>query len=86
MITSPRGQTLDAAAELLRIDAGRPQLPSAPGLGVRLDETTIARYRLAPGPVPDGNYSDMLFGTRPPAPVPYTAPWPGPAPLAAAAG
>jgi L-alanine-DL-glutamate epimerase-like enolase superfamily enzyme len=72
--------------EPLRIADGRLQLPQEPGLGVRLDETIIARYRLAPGPVPDGNYSDMLFGGRPELPVPYTAPWPGPAPLAVAAG
>jgi D-galactarolactone cycloisomerase len=61
--------------EPLRITSGRLQLPSVPGLGVRLDEEVIARYRLPPGPVPDGNYSDMLFGPPPPATAPYSATW-----------
>ena len=59
--------------EPLRISRGRLQLPTAPGLGARLDERLIARYRLPPGPVPDGNYSDMLFGPRLAATAPYSA-------------
>ena len=62
--------------EPLKVTGGRLQLPTAPGLGVRLDESVLDRYRLAPGPVPDGNYSDMMFGPAPAPAAPYAAAWP----------
>jgi D-galactarolactone cycloisomerase len=62
--------------EPLRVDSGRLRLPAEPGLGVRLDQTVLDTYRLAPGPVPDGNYSDLQFGPAPAPGVPYSAAWP----------
>jgi len=55
---------------------GRLRLPSAPGLGIRLDESVLSKYRLVAGKVPDGNYSDMAFGPAETEPVPaYSAGW-----------
>lgn len=65
---------------------GRLQLPTAPGLGVRLDESVLDRYWLAPGPVPDGSYSDMLFGPAPAPATPYAAAWPHARPAEGAPG
>ncbi len=49
----------------LQIENGMLQLGDAPGLGVKLDERAIAHQRLSdPRRVPDGNYSDMLFGAK----------------------
>jgi L-alanine-DL-glutamate epimerase-like enolase superfamily enzyme len=68
----------DLLTEPLRIAGGRLHLPSAPGLGISLDDAVIARYRLPAGPVPAGNYSDMVFGATPTAAVPpYSATWSG---------
>lgn len=62
--------------EPLHIAEGRLRLPAQPGLGISLNEGTIARYRLASGPVPAGNYSDMAFGADHADPVPpYSASW-----------
>ena len=72
--------------EPLRVTGGRLQLPAAPGLGVRLDESVVDRYRLAPGPVPDGNYSDMLLGPAPDPAAPYAAAWPHARPAEVAPG
>ncbi|MCH2212672.1 MAG: mandelate racemase/muconate lactonizing enzyme family protein [Fuerstiella sp.] len=42
---------------------GQLTLSSAPGLGIELNQSTIDRYRLAdPLEIPDGLYSDMVFG------------------------
>ena len=46
----------------------------------------LDRYRLAPGPVPDGNYSDMMFGPAPAPAVPYAAAWPHARPAEVAPG
>ena len=47
----------------LEINDGELKLSSAPGLGIELNEATIDRYRLAdPLDIPDGLYSDMVFG------------------------
>jgi D-galactarolactone cycloisomerase len=50
-------------AEPLSITDGCLQLSQAPGLGIALNEEVIARLRMAdPLTVPDGSYSDMMFG------------------------
>ncbi len=50
-------------AQPLDIREGRIRLGNAPGLGVELDERAIERYRVAdPLALPDGFYSDMVFG------------------------
>lgn len=47
----------------LEISDGRLRISDAPGLGIALDERTIARHRLAADmPLPEGAYSDMVFG------------------------
>lgn len=52
-------------AEPLRIVDGMLQLSDAPGLGIALNRATLERYRLPdPFAIPDGNYSDMLFGAE----------------------
>lgn len=54
---------------------GELALPQLPGLGITLDEETVGRYSLPPGAsIPEGNYSDMVFGPQfySPAP-PYEA-------------
>lgn len=48
--------------EPLRIEDGELEVPTRPGLGIDLNEDTVARYRLPPGELPDSNYSDMMFG------------------------
>lgn len=49
--------------EPLEIRDGMLTLGDRPGLGVRLREETIARYRMSnPLEIPDGSYSDMAFG------------------------
>jgi D-galactarolactone cycloisomerase len=41
------------------------QLSGAPGLGIELNMATVDRLRVqANQPVPDGNYSDMVFGAQ----------------------
>ena len=50
-------------AEPLRIVDGQLQLSQAPGLGVTLNDDVVQRYRLhEPLEMPDGVYSDMVFG------------------------
>ena len=47
----------------LQIEDGMLTLPDAPGLGIELDESVIEKHRLPdPLALPDGAYSDMLFG------------------------
>jgi L-alanine-DL-glutamate epimerase-like enolase superfamily enzyme len=53
--------------ELLRdpldIRDGVLRLSDRPGLGIELDETTLARLRVPPDQTMlDGNYSDLVFG------------------------
>jgi L-alanine-DL-glutamate epimerase-like enolase superfamily enzyme len=49
--------------EPLKVRDGQLQLSDAPGLGIALNEQVVARYRMAdPLHLPDGFYSDMLFG------------------------
>jgi len=49
--------------EPLTVRDGQLQLSRAPGLGVEIDERVAARYRMAdPMSLPDGFYSDMVFG------------------------
>ena len=59
--------------EKLRISAGRLQLSNAPGLGFELQDDVVERYRMSdPLQIPNGSYSDMMFGREylPPA-CPY---------------
>ena len=47
----------------LRILDGEVTLPQGPGLGIELDPAALERFRMPKGvPLPDGNYSDMVFG------------------------
>lgn len=49
--------------EPLSIVDGVLHLGNAPGLGITLDQTVLEKYRMAdPLSIPDGSYSDMLFG------------------------
>lgn len=49
--------------EPLKVVDGRLQLGERPGLGVELNPAAIERYRLRdPAEIPDGHYSDMVFG------------------------
>jgi L-alanine-DL-glutamate epimerase-like enolase superfamily enzyme len=49
--------------EPLTVRDGQLRLSQAPGLGIELDERVVARYRVAdPLAIPDGFYSDMVFG------------------------
>jgi L-alanine-DL-glutamate epimerase-like enolase superfamily enzyme len=53
----------DLLREPLRIEDGLLLLPDAPGLGIELNEKTIERFHLpADRKIPDGNYSDLIFG------------------------
>ena len=53
----------DLLVEPLRIADGHLTLSGAPGLGIEVDEKTLARLMMpAEQPVPDGAYSDMSFG------------------------
>ncbi len=53
----------DLLVEPLRVRDGRLALNDRPGLGVELNPDTLAQYRLAdPTAIPDGSYSDMVFG------------------------
>lgn len=62
--------------EPLAVTDGEVSLPQAPGLGVELNEEVVDRYALPPGSqVPDGNYSDVVFGGTSYTPAgPYDAP------------
>jgi D-galactarolactone cycloisomerase len=58
-------------AEPLRIQEGRLHLGDKPGLGIELNEAEVARHRLADATqIPDGWYSDMLFGVQVNNPAP----------------
>ena len=49
--------------EPLQINDGRLQLSRKPGLGIELNQAAVEKYRMAePLTVPDGWYSDMVFG------------------------
>lgn len=63
----------DLLTEKLVVSDGAIQLPQAPGLGIELDEEVVERYTIPAGePVPEGNYSDMVFGRADYAPAsPY---------------
>lgn len=50
-------------AEPLQVKDGRLQLSLKPGLGIELNQAAVEKYRMAdPLAVPDGWYSDMVFG------------------------
>jgi len=63
----------DLLVEPLQIRDGMLHLPDAPGLGIELNPDTIARLALPAGQsIPDGNYSDLIFGaTYYSVPPPY---------------
>jgi L-alanine-DL-glutamate epimerase-like enolase superfamily enzyme len=48
--------------EPLRVADGEIALPHKPGLGVELDEEAVAQFTVSDDAIPDGNYSDMVFG------------------------
>lgn len=49
--------------EPLEVRDGMLRVPDGPGLGIEVDEQAIAPYILPPDvALPDGNYSDMVFG------------------------
>jgi len=49
----------------LQVQDGELTLPNNPGLGIELDESIIEKHRLAdPCDLPEGAYSDMVFGTE----------------------
>jgi D-galactarolactone cycloisomerase len=53
----------DLLQESLRIEDGLLRLPDGPGLGVNLKKETVKRLALAREEfIPDGNYSDLIFG------------------------
>lgn len=57
----------------LSVTDGQLQLGESPGLGIELDTEVLDRYRMTdPLRLPDGAYSDMVFGkTMFQAPIPY---------------
>ena len=63
----------DLLVEPLSVTDGELKLGRAPGLGIQLDNDVVDRYRMAdPLTIPDGSYSDMLFGKQYlPASLPY---------------
>ena len=53
----------DLLVKPLQIENGELQLSHAPGLGVELDLEVVNKFRLGdPLAIPDGVYSDMMFG------------------------
>ena len=47
----------------LRVLDGEVAVPHGPGLGIELNPAALERFRMPKGaPLPDGNYSDMVFG------------------------
>ena len=46
----------------LRVSNGELHLPARPGLGIELDPAAVKRFALEDAKIPDGNYSDMVFG------------------------
>jgi L-alanine-DL-glutamate epimerase-like enolase superfamily enzyme len=63
-------------AEPLRIEDGNLLLTDEPGLGIELDRATVDRLSLSPEQLlPDGNYSDLIFGREYlSTPPPYDSP------------
>ena len=59
--------------EPFQVEEGEVAMPQGPGLGIELNDAVVERYALPPGePVPEGNYSDMVFGRAAYAPAgPY---------------
>jgi D-galactarolactone cycloisomerase len=61
--------------EPLSVTDGRLRLSDRPGLGISLDEATVSRLELPPGTgLPDGNYSDLIFGPQQVAPPVWEEP------------
>ena len=55
----------DLLAEPIQIRDGMLELGNRPGLGVEVNEEVLSRLRMAdPLAIPDGSYSDMLFGRQ----------------------
>lgn len=55
----------DLLAEPLRVHDGMLRLSERPGLGIELNQAVVERLRMAdPLAIPDGFYSDMVFGTE----------------------
>lgn len=55
----------DLLEEPLHIQDGLLELSEAPGLGIALNSATLARYAMgADEYIPDGNYSDLVFGAE----------------------
>ncbi len=53
----------DLLVEKLRTRDGQLQLSSAPGLGIELNHKVLEQLRITdPLTLPDGSYSDMMFG------------------------
>ena len=51
--------------EPLQVKDGRLQLSRRPGLGIELNQAAVEKYRMAdPLSIPDGWYSDMVFGQQ----------------------
>ena len=66
----------DLLVEPLVVREGEMAVPDRPGLGIELNEEVVEAYSIAPGePIPDGSYSDMVFGAQHYVAVPpYRAP------------
>jgi len=55
----------DLLMEPLRIEDGELRLPDAPGLGIEVNEKALEALRLPRDQaIPDGNYSDLIFGAE----------------------
>ena len=55
----------DLLVEPIEVRDGRISLGSAPGLGIELNPAVIQRFRMSdPLAIPDGVYSDMVFGSQ----------------------
>ncbi len=63
----------DLLVEPLFITDGQLQLSHAPGLGIALNQEVVDQLRMSdPLSIPDGSYSDMMFGKRYfPSSLPY---------------
>lgn len=61
--------------EPFSVSDGRLRLSDRPGLGITVDQATVARFALQAGTgLPDGNYSDLVFGPQHSAPAPEDQP------------
>jgi D-galactarolactone cycloisomerase len=55
----------DLLEEPLRIKDGLLYLSDEPGLGIKLNHVTLKRLAMGPGQmIPEGNYSDLIFGAE----------------------